>query len=289
MPLFHRNRTQAERLAKQRDGLRTGLDINAALGELLADLDLSADLHPEGWVVQFGPIQVLLVGLRKEGMVSGIVPIGHVTAPEGMRRLLHANLDHTLGYVAGGDPDEIDGRVKVPADPFDRDGVAHGLQAFAELLDTTRDEDMSDLVRRLREGRGSLDEPSVARERATRALETALSELDVPGAEREDGIWRIETERGDVEAILADTGASWMLMHELRHERGDQDPEVLRWLLDASGARGARLGLADLPDGPHLFVTLVLPATSPSSSSVAYGLANVLNVGDEMDRQNGYA
>jgi hypothetical protein len=288
MPLFNKHRTHADKLAKRRSRIAGGGDLNAPLLELLGDLDLAAEPLKDGWAVQLGPTQILLVGLPKEGVVTGMAPLGGMTAAEGMRGLLHANLEHKLGYFVGGDPDEIDGRIQIPADPFDREGIVRGLEGLAEVLEAIHDHDMSDVVARLREFRGRPD-PDAARASATRTLRTSLGELELEFSEREEGIWAIETERGVVDAILADSGASWMLMHQLRYEDGDKNPQILRWLLDASGARGARLGMADLPDGPNLFSVMVLPAGALSTAGVAYGMEQVLRLGDEMDRQNGFA
>ena len=60
--------------------------------------------------------------------------------------------------------------------------------------------------------------------------------------------------------MLRDTGESLLLMHELEYAAGDDNPEVLRWLLLASDWGSARLGLAPLPGGAGLFAACALPA-----------------------------
>lgn len=283
MSLFQRSRTQADRLARRRARHATGEDLDPPLLELLDELGLAHEKLERGWVVTLGPVQVLLMGVRKEGVVGGYAPLGPMTAVEGMRRLIHVNLEHSLGYFAAGDPGEVSGRIQVPADPFDREGVVQGLEALAELLDAVRRDDFGEIRERLHAARRGEPDAQVARRQATRDLEAALGELELPGSPREDGIWALDCERGLVDAVLADTGASWMLMHQLSFSSSDRDPNILRWLLDSSGRRGARLGLADLPDGPALFSVIVLPASALNTSKVAYGVEQVLRVGDEVD------
>jgi hypothetical protein len=282
MPLF--NKSHADKLAKRRSRLAGGADPNPPLLDLLADLDLSAEPLKDGWAVPFGSATILLLRLPNEGVITGMTPLGAMAAAEGMRKLLNANLEHKLAYFVGGDPGEIDGRMQIPADPFEREAVIRGLEALAEILEAIHSHEVRDVVARLRDLRGEPD-ADAARATATEALRTALGELELESSEREDGIWAIATERGAVDAILADTGASWMLMQQLRYEDGDQNPQILRWLLDASGARGARLGM----DGPNLFSVMVLPTAGLSTAGVAYGMEQLLRLGDEMDRQNGFA
>jgi hypothetical protein len=193
-----------------------------------------------------------------------------------MRQLLDFNLQHRLSYFTGSTgPPELDARVRIPVDPFDRDGLLLGLKSLAELLDALVDEDMSGLVARIEDARtpaAGAPEP---------ALRSALQELGLPETQRADDVWRLETSRGPLDVVLHPESETWMLLQPLAFPYERDDERLLRWMLDASGSRGARFGIADEPDGLSVFITTVLPAGGLNSSSLVYGVEQILRLGDE--------
>jgi hypothetical protein len=114
------------------------------------------------------------------------------------------------------------------------------------------------------------------------ALRGPLDELELPAEPREDG-WRIDTSRGPLDAVLHPEGETWMLMQPLEFPYQRDDERLLRWMLDASGSRGARLGLRDAPDGLSVFTTIVLPASGLNAPALAYGVEQVLRLGEESE------
>ncbi len=137
--------------------------------------------------------------------------VGETHGAEHMRQLLDFNLQHRLSYFTGSTgPPELDARVRIPVDPFDREGLLLGLQSLAELLDAIVDEDMSGLVARIRDARrpaAGAPEP---------ALRGALQELELPATQRADDVWRIETSRGPLDVMLHPEGETWMLLAAAR-------------------------------------------------------------------------
>ena len=87
--------------------------------------------------------------------------------------------------------------------------------------------------------------------------------------------------------MLRDTGESLLLMHELEYTGGEDNVEVLRWLLLASDWGSARLGLASLPGGPGLFAACAVPAAALEPQALAWGVEQVLRLADEYDRAGG--
>jgi hypothetical protein len=221
-------------------------------------------------------VHIALQPFHREGVVAGVMIIGETHGAEHMRELLEVNLQHRLSYFTGSTgPPELDARVRIPVDPFDREGLLLGLQSLAELLDALVDEDTSELVARIRAARRA---PAGA---PGPALRSALEELELTGAQRADDVWRIETTRGLLDAVLHPEGETWMLLQPIEFEFDRSDEGLLCWLLDASGSRGARLGLRDEPDGPSVFATIVLPAGGLGASSLAYGVEQALRLGEE--------
>ena len=104
----------------------------------------------------------------------------------------------------------------------------------------------------------------------------ALEELELSATQRADDVWRIDTSRGPLDVVLHPEGETWMLLQPLEFPYDRDDERLRRWLLDASGSRGARLGLSDEPEGLSVFSTTVLPASGMNTSSLAYGVEQVL-------------
>jgi len=277
MSLF-RKRSQADELARRRRPSLGRKQLDEAVRGVVDEAGLPARRLQDAWMVQFETdVQIALQPFHREGVVAGVMIVGGTHGAEHIRELLGVNLQHRLSYFTGSTgPPELDARIRIPADPFDREGLLLGLQSLAELLDALVDENLSGLAARLRETRRPQSAPDAA------ALRGLLDELELPAEPREDG-WRIDTGRGPLDAVLHPEGETWMLMQPLEFPYQRDDERLLRWLLDASGSRGARLGLRDAPDGLSVFTTIVLPASGLNTSALAYGVEQVLRLGEESE------
>ena len=288
-PLF-RKRTQADVLARRRERLRSHAALRPRLVEMLSGLGLSFEPFEHAFVMSFGPFETsVIVPFDSEGAVSGGVTIGDVTDRRGLRDLLGINFEHRVAYFVGGaEPNEIEVRFRVPADPFEPQAVIQALVSAAVLIEPLVDDDVSGLVGRLRSACEE-QEPQPAREQAVLRLQRALGELELPARRHDDpDVWTIDTERGGIDAILGDSGRTWMLVHRLRWEEGEPDAPTLRWLLDASAPHCARLGLSEEPRGPGLHAVHVLPTPALQAPNLAFVLEHLLRLGNEVDRENGY-
>ena len=76
-------------------------------------------------------------------------------------------------------------------------------------------------------------------------------------------------------------------MHELEYAAGDDNPEVLRWLLLASDWSSARLGLAPLPGGPGLFAACALPAHRLGARELTWAVGQILQLAADYDERAG--
>lgn len=277
MPLFRKSTSQADELARRRRPSLGRKELDQAVRGVVDEAGLPARRLKDGWMVELdADVQIALRSFHREGVVAGVMIVGETHGAEHMRQLLDFNLQHRLSYFTGSTgPPELDARVRIPVDPFDREGLLLGLQSLAELLDAIVDEDMSGLVARIQSARrpaAGAPEP---------ALRDALQELDLPATQRADDVWRIETSRGPLDVMLHPEGETWMLLQPLAFPYERDDERLLRWLLDASGSRGARLGLRDEPDGPSVFTTTVLAAGGLNTSALAYGVEQVLRLGED--------
>jgi hypothetical protein len=277
MPLFRKSTSQADELARRRRPSLGRKELDQAVRGVVDEAGLPARRLKDGWMVEFdADVHIALRSFHREGVVAGVMIVGEAHGAEHMRQLLDFNLQHRLSYFTGSTgPPELDARVRIPVDPFDRDGLLLGLESLAELLDALVDEDLSGLAARIHGARtpaAGAPEP---------ALRRALQELELPAAQRADDVWRIETSRGPLDVVLHPEGETWMLLQPLAFPYGRDDERLLRWLLDASGSRGARLGLSDEPDGLSAFIATVLPAAGLNTSSLAYGVEQVLRLGDD--------
>jgi hypothetical protein len=284
MPLF-RKRTQADELARRRSPSLGRKELTEAVRGVVEEAGLPVRKLKDAWMVELdSDVQIALRPFADEGVVAGVMLVGKTHGVEHMLELLQVNLQHRLSYFTGSiGPPELDARIRIPVDPFDREGLLLGLQSLAELLDALVDENMSGLVARIRNARRPQPSPHDA---ARAAMRTSLDELELAGGPGDDeDIWRIETDGGALDAILHESGETWMLMHPLGIPWRQDDERMVRWMLDASGSRGARLGLADQPDGLRLYTALVLPTSGLNVSSLAYGVEQVVRLRDEVDAQ----
>jgi hypothetical protein len=280
MPLFRkRSITQADELARRRHPSLGRKELEQAVRGVVEEAGLPVRPLKDAWMVEFdSDVHIALQPFHREGVVAGVMIVGETHGAQHMRELLAVNLEHRLSYFTGSTgPPELDARVRIPVDPFDREGLLLGLESLAELLDALVEEDMSGLVARIRDVR---QPPAGGPEPA---LRSALEELELPATQRADDVWRIDTSRGPLDIALHPEGETWMLLQPLAFPYGRDDERLLRWLLDASGSRGARLGLRDEPDGLSVFTTIVLPAAGLNSSSLAYGVEQVLRLNEESE------
>src|SRR4051812_16410358 len=279
MPLFRKRTTQADELARRRRPSLGRKELDEAVRGVVDEAGLPARRLKSAWMVEFdSEVRIALQPFHREGVVAGVMIVGQTHGAEHLRELLELNLEHRLSYFTGSTgPPELDARIRIPVDPFDREGLLLGLQSLAELLDSLGDEDTGELVARIR---GARRPPAGAPEPAFRS---ALEALGLPASQRADDVWRIDTSRGPLDVVLHPEGETWMLLQPLHFPYDRDDERLLRWLLDASGSRGARLGLRDEPDGLSVFTATVLPAGGLNASSLAYGVEQVLrsNEGSE--------
>ncbi len=282
MPLFRR-RTQADRLARARRPAGTR-EVEAGLTTLLDELAIPARREADGWVVDLEDATLLCRWLEDVGVLGGLVEVGVGDEPA---ELLRRNLDPVLPSSALGSEEEPDSAglwFALPLTVFERDAVLLALEGMAGL---TGAEALGGRLRRARVAPGGGEQAEQAAEaRARAAFTDALAELGLPAAERHDtpGAWRVEVDRGIVEAVLRDAGDVLLLMHELEYDGGDEDPDVLRWLLEISDTTGARLGLVPLAGEPALFAAAALPAPGLGTDAVAWGFEQVLRLAEYYDR-----
>jgi len=276
--LFRRRRSQAEGLAATRRSAR-GEDVEAGLDAVLADVGIPAQREPGGWVIDLDGATLLCVWLQEEGLLGGRVEVGHGDDPA---ELLRRNLDPMLAWIAHESPDPASAVVSfaLPLAAFERDAVLLALESTAGL---TGGEALAARLRDARMGPGGGEQAEQAAERAGRAAFTAaLDDLGLPAAEGHEtpGTWRVEVERGTVEAVLRDAGDVLLLMHEIEYGTSDRDtaPEMLSWLLQASNTGGARFGLMPVAGRPALFATAALAVPGLGPDAVAYGFEQVLTL-----------
>jgi hypothetical protein len=154
---------------------------------------------------------------------------------------------------------------------------------------TLGDEALAERAREAREPpRGEAAEQE-ASARAAGAVSAALDTAGLASATdpERSGVWQVTVERGVVDAVLRDTGESLLLMHELEYAGGDDNVEILRWLLLASDWHSARLGLAPLPGGPGLFAACAVPAAALAPQGLAWGVEQVLRLAEDYDERAG--
>jgi hypothetical protein len=284
MPLFRKkNQSQAQRLASWRSEALSGAHAADGLGALLEELGAAATEERKGWVVEVGTGRLFIATIDDGTTLSGWSPLDDTHDAAALAALLRRNLEPGLVWTcrsdAGGE-DELGARFAVPLDRFDRGPVLLALEGIAGSLG---DEALATRARDLRKPpRGEAAEQD-ANAGATGAVHAALETVGL-SAEDGEGVWRIAVDRGEVEAVLRDTGESLLLMHELEYAGGEEDVEALRWLLLASDWGSARMGLASLPGGPGLFCVCAVPAASLEPQALAWGVGEVLQLADEYDR-----
>jgi hypothetical protein len=276
MPLFRKksqNQSQAAGLASWR----------SEMGPLLDELDAGASEEQQGWVVEVGGGRLFMTPIENGSVLSGYLEAEDTRDPGELAELLRRNLEPRLTWASLGDAKDgpLGIRFAIPLDGFDRDAVLLALEALGDATLSTR----------AREARGPArgeQAEQTADAQATERVDTALQTAGLP-AERGDrsGTWRFNADRGTIEAVLRDTGESLLLMHELEYAAGDDNPEVLRWLLLASDWGSARLGLASLPGGPGLFAACAVPAHALQPHALSWAQAQVLQLARDYDEHAG--
>ena len=287
MPLFRKkSQSQAERLASWRsDALRAGARADDGLGPLLEELGADASEQRRGWAVELAGGRLFIATIDDGTTLSGWSPIEDSHDAGELAALLQRNLDPRLVWTSRSD-DELGARFAVPLDGFDRGAVLLALETMAAALG---DEALAARAREAREpARGEAAEQE-ANARVAGAVTAALDALGLPAEvdPGRPGVWRVTVDRGVIEAVLRDTGESLFLMHELEYSGGDDNLEVLRWLLLASDWGSARLGLAPLPGGPGLFAACAVPAGALEPQALAWGVEQVLRLAGDYDERAG--
>ena len=287
MPIFRKkSQSQAERLASWRsDTLRAGERADDGLAPLLEELGADASEQRRGWVVQLSGGPLFIATIDDGTTLSGWSPIEDSHDAGALARLLQRNLDPRLVWTSLSD-DELGARFAVPLDGFDHGAVLLALETMAATLG---DEPLAARARDAREpARGEAAEQE-ANARAADAVTAALDTLGLPyeADPGRSGVWQVTVERGVVDAVLRDTGESLFLMHELEYAGGDDNVEVLRWLLLASDWCSARLGLAPLPGGPGLFAACAVPVGGPEPQALAWGVEQILRLSEDYDERAG--
>jgi len=289
MPLFRKksqSQSQAERLASWRsDALRAGGRADDGLGPLLDEIGADASEHRRGWVVELVGGRVFLATIHDGTALSAWAPIEDTHDAGELAALLQRNLEPRLVWTSLGD-DELGARFAVPLDGFDRGAVLLALETIAATLG---DEALATRAREAREpARGEAAEQE-ANARAADAVTAGLDAVGLPAAADPErpGVWRVTVDRGVIEVVLRDTGESLFLMHELEYTGGDDNAEILRWLLQASDWNSARLGLAPLPGGPGLFAASAVPAGALEPQALAWGVEQVLRLAEDYDERAG--
>jgi hypothetical protein len=284
MPLFRKkSQSQARRLASWRSEALSGRAADDGLGPLLEELGARASREKQGWAVEVGGGRLFVTTIERGSVLSGYLQVEDTHDPGALATLLQRNLEPRLTWAALGDAHDgpLGVRFALPLDGFDRHAVLLALEALG-------DDDLSSRAREARDRpRGEAAEQQ-AHARAAEATAGALDAVRLP-AEPGDkpGSWRIAADRGPIEAVLRDTGESLLLMHQLEYAAGDDNPEVLRWLLLASDWGSARLGLAPLPGGPGLFAACAIPAHALEPQALAWAVSQVVALGDDYDERAG--
>ena len=287
MPLFRKkSQSQAERLASWRsDALRAGGRADDGLGPLLEAIGAAASEERRGWVVELAGGRLFVATIDDGTTLSGWAPIEDSHDASTLATLLQRNLDPRLVWTSRSD-DELGARFAVPLDGFDRGAVLLALETMAATLG---DEALAARARDAREpARGEAAEQQ-ANARAAEAVTAALDTAGLPSEvdPERPGVWRVTVDRGVIDAVLRDTGESLFLMHELEYTGGDDNAEVLRWLLLASDWGSARLGLAPLPGGSGLFAACAVPAGALEPQALAWGIEQVLRLAEDYDERAG--
>jgi hypothetical protein len=288
MPLFpKKSQSQAERLASWRSGaLQRGGAADDGLRPLLEEIGAGFTEQPEGLVVEVGPGRLFVGAIDDGSTLSGWAPFAPMDGRADLRALLARNLDPILVWTSRSDVggvDELGARFAVPLDGFERGAVLLALETMAGSLG---DAALAGRARDARGGPRGEAEEQVANARAAEAVRVALDAVGLPAEDEPErpGVWHVTVDRGGVEAILRDTGEGLLLMHELEYARGEDDPEVLGWLLKACDWGSARLGMVSLPGGPGLFSACAVPAHALEPQALAWAMGEVLLLADEYDR-----
>jgi hypothetical protein len=250
---------------------------------LLRELDLPAKPLDDGWIVQLGEAEVGLLTVPREGVIAGMLPLPGVTEAEGLAEFLAFNLEqHLAYYAAAAEPPGLDARLRILAEPFEREAVLQGLEAMCDVAEGLLGNDQRAVRDQLRAARRPV-EPDEARRRAHRALETGLSDLAIEGVRRDDDSWELSTSRGPLSAVLDAAGETWMFTHALEYTDGLEDPVILRWLLVCSAGLASRLGFRRGSD--ELFSAFVLATAGMNTWRLAYVLEDVLRLSDQYDHE----
>jgi hypothetical protein len=282
MPLFRKkSQSQASRLASWRSDAVSAKVDDDELGPLFEELGVRAEHERGGWVADVGGGRLFVTPIEHDTVLSGYLEVEDTHDPGELAALLERNLEPRLTWAALGDAGDgpLGIRFAVPLDGFDRDAVLLALESLS-------DPDLSSSAREARSGARGEQEEQAAEHDARHRVHEALARVELsaePGDKH--GTWRIDTDHGPVEAVLRDTGESLLLMHELAYQGGDDNPEILRWLLLASDWGSARLGLARLPGGPGLFAACAIPALDLRPQALAWGVSQVLRLADDYDEQ----
>ncbi|CAA9490532.1 MAG: hypothetical protein AVDCRST_MAG30-1336 [uncultured Solirubrobacteraceae bacterium] len=282
MALFRRRRSQAQLLAATRSSVQRP-DVDAELGPLLDEVGIPARREPGGWVIDIDGATLLCVWSAEYGLLGGQVEVGRGGEPA---ELLRRNLDPMLAWCArySADPESAIVTFALPLTTFERGAVLLALESVAGL---TGGEALAARLRdaRMGPGGGELAEQTAERE-GRAAFTAALAELGLPAAERPEtpGAWRVEVDRGIVEAVLRDAGDVVLLMHEIPYGTSEKDtsPEMLSWLLESSD-NGARFGLVPVGGSPALFVTAAIAVPGLGPDAVAHGFERLLTLADHYD------
>jgi hypothetical protein len=276
MPLFRKknqSQSQAAGLAPWR----------SELGPLLDELGVSASEEDRGWVAEVGGGRLFMTPIEDGAVLSGYLELEDTQDPGELAALLRRNLEPRLTWNSLGDAKSgpLGLRFAVPLDGFDRDAVLLALEALG-------DDTLSARARALRDpARGEHAEQAADAE-ATERVETALETAGLPTEPGDkQGTWRLNADSGPLDAVLRDTGESILLMQQLEYGAGDDNPEVLRWLLLASDWGSARLGLASLPGGPGLFAACAIPAHAIQPRALSWASSQVLRLADDYDEHAG--
>jgi hypothetical protein len=258
---------------------------DAPLGDVLAEIGLDASHGSRGWVATIGDTQLFMSWIERGRVLAGYAPLLDAETPEELRELLERNLEPRLVWFSRGGTDPAGGlgaRFALPLDPFDPAAVRLALAALAGAVG---DHELAARAAPASGGEAAEQEAeSDARERVEAALRRLT--LDPRRDVERDGVWQAELRGRAVDAVLRDTGESLLLMHQLEYAAGDEDPEVLRWLLLASDWGSARLGLAPLPGGPGLFAACAV-ATTGQEPPLAWALEQLTGLADDYDARSG--
>ena len=274
MPLFRKkSQSQTQRLAAWRP----------ELGPLLEEIGVPASEERDGWVAEVGGGRLFMTPIENGAVLSGYLEAEDTHDTRELATLLQRNLEPRLTWAALGDAHKgpLGVRFAVPMEEFDREGVLLALEALGDAGVSPRAHDARD---RARGEQAEQAADAAASERVHAALEASGQRAE-PG--ERPGTWRLDSRRGPIEAVLRDTGESLLLMHELEYAAGDDNPEVLRWLLLASDWSSARLGLAPLPGGPGLFAACALPAHRLGARELTWAVGQILQLAADYDERAG--